>query len=113
MDNTGFRYLNKKDWRINQKGIPKIFTSSLLPIDWSKVKILLTKVEPGGEFPEHIDNYHHVMYFIKGEGKAILDRKSIEIRPNLLLEIPAGTNHGYKNTGGDDLILITVNIPLD
>ena len=91
----------------------KVFGKPLIPKEWSNVKMSLTKVEPGGKFPLHIDNYHHIFYFIKGEGIGIIDKKEYEIKPELIVEVPAGKEHGYENTGNDDLILITVNLPIN
>jgi len=89
-----------------------ILSKSLLPKKWSNVKMVLTKVLPDGEFSDHIDNYHHVLLFLKGIGSVKVDDKEYEISPNLVVEIPAGIKHSYKNKGKDELLLFTVNIPV-
>lgn len=99
------------DWIVNKKKLPKMLVNSLIPKDWSNVKILLTKVEPKGIFPLHIDDYHHVFYFIEGEGVLKIADKEYKIKPNLKVEISAGLEHGYENTGNTEMFLITVNIP--
>ena len=88
-----------------------ILSKSLLPKEWSDIKMVFTKVLPGGEFTYHIDDYHHVLLFLKGTGVVKVGDKETEITPNLVVEIPAGIKHSYKNKGKDELHLITVNIP--
>ena len=103
--------LSSDDWKLNKKKLPKMLVNSILPADWSNVKILLTKVEPQGIFPLHIDDYHHVFYFIEGEGILRIAGKEYAIKPDLKVEISAGLEHGYENTGTTEMFLITVNIP--
>ena len=83
---------------------------SLIPKDLTNFKITLTKVEPGGKFSLHRDDYHHVLYFISGIGW--LEEEQYDIRPDRIVEIPAGILHGYMNSSNETMILITVNIPL-
>lgn len=105
--------LEELDWKAPRKDLTKgVFERSLVPRELTDVKIVLTRVEPGGIFSPHKDPYHHVFYFIKGHGEGQLRDESYEIKPNLMVEIPAGELHGYKNTGEEDLLLITVNIPI-
>jgi mannose-6-phosphate isomerase-like protein (cupin superfamily) len=101
-----------KDWsRIREDLTEQVYGKSLIPKDWSNVAISLTKVEPNGEFRNHIDSYHHVFYFMKGTGTGYINNEKYEIKPELIVEIPAGIDHGYKNTGKEDLFLLTINIP--
>ncbi len=105
--------LEELEWKASCKGLTKgVFRKSLVPRELTDVKIVLTKVEPGGKFSPHKDPYHHVFYFIKGQGEGQLRDGSYEIKPNLVVEVPAGELHGYKNIGEEDLLLITVNIPI-
>ena len=85
---------------------------SLIPKDMANFKITLTKVEPRGTFSLHRDDYHHVLYFISGIGIGWLEEEQYDIRPGRIVEIPAGTLHGYMNSSNETMILIIVNIPL-
>ncbi|MHA1244443.1 MAG: cupin domain-containing protein [Candidatus Heimdallarchaeota archaeon] len=106
--------LDDIDWNKVRPDIAKnILSKSLLPKEWSNTKMVFTKVLPNGEFTDHIDDYHHVLLFLKGTGVVKIDDKEFEIKPNLVVEIPAGTKHSYKNKGKDELLLITVNIPIN
>ncbi|MFX0093132.1 MAG: cupin domain-containing protein [Candidatus Hodarchaeota archaeon] len=48
---------------------------------------------------------------MKGEGKTWLGDKVYTIKPGMIVQIPAGEQHGYKNTGEEELMLLTINIP--
>jgi quercetin dioxygenase-like cupin family protein len=67
-------------------------------------------VEPGGEFGTHRDSYHHVLYFLIGEGEGRIGEETYRIQPGVVTEIPAGETHGYKNLVGKEMYLITVNV---
>jgi mannose-6-phosphate isomerase-like protein (cupin superfamily) len=88
-----------------------VYGVSLIPDELSKTRVTLTKVEPNGVFSTHIDNYHHIFYFLQGHGIGYLDEEEYSIEPGLIVEIPAGTPHGYRNTSQENMLLITMNIP--
>ncbi|MFQ5821029.1 MAG: cupin domain-containing protein [Candidatus Heimdallarchaeota archaeon] len=105
--------LNKLEWKALRKDLTiGVSSKSLIPEELTDVKIVLTRVEPGGEFTIHQDPYHHVFYFIEGRGEGQLGDVFYEINSGLVVEVPAGELHGYKNTGEKDLLLFTVNIPI-
>lgn len=104
--------LSTVDWkRTREELTTNVFGKSLIPKEWSNVKVVLTTVKPGGEFKKHKDSYHHVFYFIKGEGLGFLGDKEYQIKPELKVLVPAGINHAYKNTGKEEMLLLTINIP--
>ncbi len=71
--------------------------------------VMLTRVEPGGLFSIHADEYNHVFLFIEGTGKGWVGNESYNIKPKMLVRVPAGTSHGYQNTSDSDLLLLTIN----
>ena len=105
--------LDSKEWSFIREDVTSlVFGKSLIPKDWTNVSMSVTKVSPNGEFSKHIDSYHHVFYFLKGKGIGYIGNEEYEIKPELVVEIPAGIMHGYKNDGDEDLILLTVNVPV-
>ena len=105
--------IDDKEWsKVRPDIATSIFSKALLPKKWSDTKMVLTKVLPGGEFKDHIDDYHHILFFLQGTGSVTVAKKEYEISSNLVVEVPAGVNHSYKNKGKDELLLITVNIPV-
>jgi len=73
--------------------------------------LTLTRVAPGGEFPPHRDRYGHVFHFLAGEGVGILGEETYAIHPGRVVHIPAGEWHGYRNTGDQEMLLLSVNVP--
>ena len=71
--------------------------------------VTLTRVQPKGEFSIHADDYNHVFLFLEGKGEGMLGDDSYEIEPGLIVRVPAGQPHGYRNTSDSDLILLTIN----
>jgi quercetin dioxygenase-like cupin family protein len=76
-----------------------------------KVKAVLTRVAPGGKFAMHADAYAHVFYFLGGEGSVWIGGKQSEVRPGVVVQVDAGEAHAYENTGKDDMVLVSLNIP--
>jgi len=75
------------------------------------VKMVLTRVEPGGKFAPHRDDYGHLFYFISGQGSVWIEDRTFEAQPGLTLRVAAGETHAYENVGPQDLMLISVNVP--
>jgi len=85
---------------------------SLIPSGMKATKVVLTTVEPYGEFSLHQDQYHHILYFISGTGECNLGDETHPVGPGTIVEIPAGTLHGYKNRSEVPIQLLTINIQL-
>jgi quercetin dioxygenase-like cupin family protein len=75
------------------------------------VKLVLTSVEPGGKFAAHRDDYSHLFYFLEGEGAVCVEDNQHQARPGLVVRVSAGEAHAYENTGSQDLLLISANLP--
>ncbi|NHJ86874.1 MAG: cupin domain-containing protein [Asgard group archaeon] len=108
--NIEIKELAKLDWVETRKDLTsKILTKELVPKNIIIEKMTLTRVEPGGVFRTHVDSYHHIFYFLTGNGIITIDSKQYTIKPEMVVTIPAGTSHGYENTGKNELMLITIN----
>ncbi|MFX0113005.1 MAG: cupin domain-containing protein [Candidatus Hodarchaeota archaeon] len=104
--------LNEMSWEILRKDFAKkVFGKTLIPEELTDIKVVLTKVEPGGAFSLHKDPYYHILYFIEGEGEGWLEDETYQIKPGTVVNVPAGVSHGYKNMGEENLLLLTMNIP--
>ena len=71
----------------------------------------LFQVEPDGEFPRHKHSHAHVLYFLIGKGECLVGSRSYQIRPGDVALVPKEEEHGYRNTGKEDLLLLVVNFP--
>ncbi len=52
-----------------------------------------------------------VLYFVDGEGKAVLNGEDIPFEKNDIFLVKAGTKHNFINTGDEDLKIITAYSP--
>ena len=75
------------------------------------VKIVLTRVARGGKFALHRDDYGHLFYFLSGAGSVRVADKESAASAGLMVRVVAGEEHAYENTGMEDLMLISVNLP--
>ena len=101
--------LDDLDWQPVRPALTTgVFGRTLLDAD---TKMVLTRVEPGGEFAAHVDPYGHLFYVLEGSGLALSGGGEYRLRPGLVLQIAAGEEHCYRNTGADTLLLISVNLP--
>ncbi|KAA0893465.1 cupin domain-containing protein [Oryzomonas rubra] len=75
------------------------------------VTMTVTRVLPGNGFTAHHDAYGHLLYFLSGSGVVGVAGEEAAIRPGLTVRIQAGEEHYYRNTGSDELTLVSVNIP--
>jgi mannose-6-phosphate isomerase-like protein (cupin superfamily) len=85
-----------------------IFGRTLLDTD---IKMVLTRVEPGGVFAPYLDAYAHLLYILSGTGLALSGGRECQLSPGTVLQIPAGEEHSYRNPGAEPLVLITLNLP--
>ncbi len=107
--------LHDAAWRALRPELTRgVVGASLLPEgDGGKVKIVVTRVAPGGEFATHVDPYDHIFYCLAGAGEGWLGEELYRLLPGRVAEVPAGLAHGYRNTGEEELLLLTVNLPRD
>ena len=75
-------------------------------------KVVLTRVEPGGGFAAHRDDYGHLFYFLGGEGVVWVGEKQFQAQAGLVVQVTAGDPHAYENTGAEDMTLISINVPV-
>jgi mannose-6-phosphate isomerase-like protein (cupin superfamily) len=76
-----------------------------------RTTVVLTRVVPGGRFRMHKDKYGHLFYFLRGMGKVVVEGKETEAREGIVVRIAPGESHSYENTGTEDLMLISMNLP--
>ncbi|MFQ6064555.1 MAG: cupin domain-containing protein [Candidatus Bathyarchaeia archaeon] len=76
-----------------------------------KFNISLFRVKLDGEFPKHKHSHAHVLYFLKGKGRCWIGTKNYQIKPGDVALIRSGEEHGYRNTGKSDLLLVVLNCP--
>ena len=106
---SGVFELSSLEWQPVRPEITRgVFGKTVLD---GKVKVVLTRVVPGGRFEMHRDKYAHLFYFLGGEGTVWVGDKEFAARASLVVQIEAGEDNAYGNAGNEDLVLVSLNIP--
>jgi quercetin dioxygenase-like cupin family protein len=106
--------LESSDWKpIRPEFTEGIVGKGLAPKGTRNIDVTVTRVQPGGGFSLHVDPYHHVLYIFQGEGEVRLGEDVYPINPETVVEVPAGEVHAYRNKGDTEMILLTLNIPVE
>lgn len=99
------------DWQPVRPNVTHdVFGKNLLD---GKTKVVLTRIAPGGKFKPHRDNYAHMFYFSSGTGIVQVEQRKFDVYAGTVVQVNAGQMHAYENTGADDLVLISLNLPTD
>ena len=74
-------------------------------------KAILCRIHPGGSIGNHRhDGGMDMNYVLSGEGMASCDGRYEILRPGCMHVCPKGSEHSIKNTGRDDLVLLTITV---
>lgn len=71
----------------------------------------LTTIRPGGEIVPHTHEVLEFIYVIEGEGAALVNGERKQSGPGTVVVANIGSEHGFKNTGDSDLVLLCVFSP--
>ncbi len=75
-------------------------------------QVVVMSIPIGGDIGQEThQSTDQILFFLQGRGVAIINGKTSEIAPNHLVFVPAGTQHNFKNTGNEELKLITIYAP--
>jgi len=75
-------------------------------------KMVLTRLEPGGSFRPHRDSYGHLFHILAGSGRFRVEEQEQQLSAGMTLQVEAGELHGYENCAAEQLLLISLNLPV-
>jgi mannose-6-phosphate isomerase-like protein (cupin superfamily) len=109
MATSGIIDLDKLDWiPVRPDAAGGVVGKPLLD---AGIKAVFTRVAPGGGFSPHRDAYAHLMYFLSGSGEINIEGKGSDVGAGTAAYVAPGDEHSYRNTGLDDLMLLSFNLP--
>lgn len=77
-----------------------------------KSQIVAMSIPTGEDIGEETHNdTDQILFFVNGEGEAILNGETRNVEKHDVVFVPAGVTHNFKNTGDEDLKLFTVYAP--
>ena len=85
------------------------FRQTIVTGEHSQVVVMTLQV--GEDIGEETHEGDQILFFVEGEGEAVLEGESNPVRPNDMVFVPAGTLHNFVNTGDDKLRLVTTYAP--
>jgi mannose-6-phosphate isomerase-like protein (cupin superfamily) len=75
-------------------------------------QLVIMTIPPGGEIGrETHEDTDQILTFVSGTGEADVAGQTQQVVPGDLVAVPAGTEHNFRNTGVDPLVLSTVYSP--
>lgn len=75
-------------------------------------QIVIMTVPPGGEIGDEVHpNTDQILTFLSGSGEADLSGETHLIDAGDQCAVPAGTQHNFRNTGDEPLVLYTIYSP--
>ncbi|MDQ3018801.1 MAG: cupin domain-containing protein [bacterium] len=75
-------------------------------------QVVLMSIEPGDDIGTEVHEHNdQILYFVEGEGKAVVNGEEHVIHPGDVVDVPAGSEHNFINTGETALKIFTVYAP--
>lgn len=75
-------------------------------------QLVAMSIPVGGDIGEEVHpSTDQVLFFVEGEGEAILNGETRHVKKHDVVFVPAGVTHNFKNVGDEDLKLFTVYAP--
>lgn len=75
-------------------------------------QLVLMTIQPGDDIGEEAHVGHdQILFFVSGQGEAVIDGQRSAVGPNDLAFVPSGAMHNFINTGSEPLKLWTIYSP--
>lgn len=79
----------------------------------SHSQLVLMSILPGEDIGQEVHQVDQILFFVKGSGKAIVNGEEKEIGAGDVVDVPAGAEHNFINTGTESMKLYTVYAPAE
>ncbi len=79
----------------------------------SHSQVVLMSIKPGEDIGKEVHQVDQILVFVQGAARAIVGGEELEVGAGDMVDVPAGTEHNFINTGSDDVKLYTVYAPAE
>ncbi len=79
------------------------------PLAGVGVSLFVVRTAPGGFVELHVHPYSETFLLLEGHGRWTAGDEVVELGPNQMLVVPPDTPHGFRNTGEEPLLLVSVH----
>jgi mannose-6-phosphate isomerase-like protein (cupin superfamily) len=73
------------------------------------ISVFVVRTPPGNAVELHVHPYPETFVVLEGNGRWTAGDDVVELRANQLLVVPAETPHGFRNTGEQPLLVVSVH----
>ena len=75
-----------------------------------RTRLAVTRIEPGGSFGPHVDDYGHVICVLEGHGELKVGGRRTPASPGTVMVTEPGEPHGMFATAGEPFVLVAANV---
>ena len=75
-----------------------------------RTRLAVTRIEPGGSFGPHVDDYGHVICVLEGRGELKVGGRRTPAAPGTIMVTEPGEPHGMFATEGEPFVLVAANV---
>jgi len=73
------------------------------------ITVFVVRTPPGKAVELHVHPYSETFVLLEGSGRWTAGDDVVELHANQMLVVPADTPHGFRNTGGEPLVVVSVH----
>jgi mannose-6-phosphate isomerase-like protein (cupin superfamily) len=73
------------------------------------VSMFIVRTPPGRAVELHVHPYSETFLLLEGHGRWTAGDDVCELQPNQMLVVPPQTPHGFRNTGQEPLLVVSVH----
>ena len=97
--------------RVERRGAVDVESHVLLSVErGGRTRLSLTRIQPGGTFGPHIDDYEHVFCVQAGSGEAMVGKQRRRISSGDVIVTEVHEPHGLWADRDVPLVLLTANV---
>lgn len=88
-----------------------VASHELLGVDrGGRTRLAITRIEAGGSFGPHVDDYGHVICVLEGRGELKVGGRRVPASPGTVMVTEPGEPHGMFATAGEPFVLVAANV---
>ena len=73
------------------------------------ISVFVTRTPPGASVELHVHPYPETFVLLEGSGRWTAGDQVVELRANQILVVPPETPHGFRNTGDQPLLVVSIH----
>ncbi len=76
-------------------------------------QVVLMSIPVGEDIGKEVHKVDQILFFVSGQAKAVINGEEMNVVSGDMVDVPAGAEHNFINTGSEDLKLFTVYAPAE